>query len=61
MKNDIARGEATCNIIFQSAIKMILYKPKCDIYFIIYPISDLICQNRYHQYQRMKILKNCEI
>ncbi len=27
---------ASCNIIFQSAIKMILYKTKCDIYFIIY-------------------------
>ncbi len=31
-----AWGKAECNIIFQSAIIMILYKAKCDIYFIIY-------------------------
>ncbi len=47
MKNDIASGKAECNIIFQSAIKMKLYKAKCDIYFIIYgtscAISDPIC------------------
>ncbi len=52
MKNDIAWGEAECNIVFQSAIKMILYKGKCDIYCIILytfcAISDPIYQNRYH-------------
>ncbi len=48
------RWRAKGNIIFPSAIKMILYNAKCDIYCIIYTscaISDPIGQSIYHQYQ----------
>ncbi len=60
MKHEIAWGESECNIVFQSAIEMMLYKAKCNICFVIC----LLCvfenkhANKVHYILKPNILSN---